>query len=214
MVSAVKLVAEKRIKLGSAESRRMRRNGIVPANVYGHGLDPVALSVSDDDLRPIVMSGTQVVEIDIDGTTETAIIREVQWDTFSTYIQHVDLIRVDPNERVTVDVAIVLRGTPLGVVAGGRLDQQLHLLTLDCRAVQIPDSITVRVGKLEIGDSILVSDLKMQEGVVAHNPPESIVVRVNEAVELEDEEDADMDAGPAEPELVGRKAEDEESDGD
>lgn len=205
MATEAKLVATKRTKLGTAESRRLRRSGRIPGNIYGHEQEPVAFAVAADDLTPIIHSGAHVVDLEMDGQVEKAIVREVQWDTFSTRIQHVDLLRVDPNERVSVDVAIVLRGTAPGAVAGGILDHALHALTIDCPAIQIPDRITVRINALEIGDAIHVSDLEIPPGTNVDVPGDTLVVRVLAPIEEVAPEEAE--AGVAEPELVRRREE-------
>lgn len=208
MANDPKLVAEKRVKLGTAECRRLRRQGLVPGNVYGHQQDPVAFSVSADILTPILHSGHKVVDLEMGSAVEKAMFREVQWDTFGQVVQHFDLVRVDANERVTVDVAIVLRGNAPGVLSGGMLEQHLHSLTLDCPAIEIPERITVRISELEIGGVIHVSDLELPGHTHVQTTDDTVVVRVVEAVA--EEEDVEGEAGPAQPELVGRKDEGEE----
>ncbi len=203
------LVAEKRTKTGSSECRRLRRIGLVPGNLYGHGQDPVTLSVTADALNSLVQSGTRVLDLQINGDTEKTMFREVQWDTFGMNILHFDLLRIDAQERVTVEVSVELKGASPGVIAGGHLDLQTRSLSLECPAFQLPDSIPVRIGSLEIGDAIHVSDLDFPEGFEIHNPPESVVVQVL-APREEEEEVEEAELGPAEPEVIGRKEEKEE----
>lgn len=200
------LTAQKRSRLGSAECRRLRREGIVPGNVYGHTQDPVAIGIDEVVLTTLVNSGTKVLRLEVEGRSETTVLRDVQWNTWGTQIEHFDLLRVDPDEKVTIDVAIELRGTAPGVVAGGVLDHHLHTLTVDCPAIDIPDRITVRIHTLEIGQTIHLSDLELPASVHPHHPPETIIVRVTEPaaeVGLEVPEGATG----AEPEVVGRKSE-------
>ncbi len=208
MSNEPKLVAEIRTKLGTSESRRLRKQGSVPGNVYGHGKDPVAISVPDEDIMSLVQSGSHVVDLEIGSDCEKAIFRDIQWDTFSTSILHFDLIRVDPNERVTVEVAIELRGVAAGVLSGGVLDHQLHSLTIDCPAIQIPDRLSVKVSDLEIGQAVHVSDLEVPESTNVQNSADAIVVRINAPTEIEEPEETLE--GPAEPELVGKKEEEEQ----
>ena len=188
----------------------LRRSGRVPGNVYGSGGDALLFSVKADELTPIINSGQHVLEMDLDGSTELTMFREVQWDTFGTAIQHIDLLRVDRDQRVVVDVPIELRGIAPGTHSGGILDQQMRSMSVECPAFAIPESVAVRVGSLEIGDSIRVADVELDEGQVVQNEPELIVVQVNEAVEeVEDEEAA---AGPVEPEVIGRSKDDSEDE--
>lgn len=209
MAVQVKLAVTKRTKLGSAESRRLRRKGLVPGNIYGHKQDPVPVAVPVEALRPLVYSGAHVVECELDGKTESTILREVQWDAMGDYIQHFDLLRIDPNERVSLEIPIELRGTAPGVLAGGILEQPLRHLHIQCLASQLVDSIVVRIGHLDIGGTIHVSDLELPPNVTTDNPPEAIVVHVVAAREVSDEELA-ASAGPAEPEVIARKKAEED----
>lgn len=210
MTDDITITTQPRTKLGTTECRRLRRNGRIPANVFGHGEAAEAVSVSEDAFRPVLTTGHKVVDLDIDGKTQKALVRDVQWDTFSKFVQHIDFVRVDATERMVVEVPVVLRGTPPGVSAGGVLDHQLHTLSVEAPAVQIPDSIEIRVLDLQIGDAIHVSDVELPPDVTMETPEDLIVVQVNEPMEIpEEEEGLEAEAPGAEPELVGRKEEDE-----
>lgn len=195
-----KISASKREKLGSIESRRIRRAGRVPAVVYGHEQEPAHVSLDDHDLRDLIKNRERVFEIDLDGKVEETMLRDLQWDTFGTEILHVDLIRINASERVTVEVPVRLRGTAPGATDGGILEQPLHTLELDCLAHSIPDDIPVRINSLEIGDAIHVSDIVVPRGAKIHNDPELVVVHVIAALTEE-----------AEPEVADAAAEPEEA---
>ena len=173
-----RISAFKRDKLGSIESRRIRRAGRVPAVVYGHEQEPAHVSVEDHDLQNLIKKRERVFEIDVDGQVEETMLRDLQWDTFGTQILHVDLIRINASERVTVEVPVRLRGTSPGVVSGGILEQPLHTLELDCLAHNIPDDLPVRINALEIGDAIHVSDVEVPRGSKIHNEGDQVVVHV------------------------------------
>lgn len=173
-----KISAHKREKLGSIESRRIRRAGQIPAVVYGHGQEPAHISVEDVDLRNLIKNRERVFEIDVEGQVEETMLRDLQWDTFGTEILHVDLVRIDASERVTLEVPVKLRGTSPGVISGGILEQPLHSLELDCLAHSIPENIPVRINALEVGDSIYVRDLEVPVGSKIHNAEDQIVVHV------------------------------------
>lgn len=214
MSEDIRIEARKRAKLGTRECRRLRRAGRIPANVFGHKQDALPISIDTEAFRPVLTTGHKVVDLTIDGNAEKALVRDVQWDTFSTTVQHIDFQRVDATERMIVDVPVVLRGTPKGVLDGGVLDHQLHSLTVEATAISLPDQIELRVNDLAIGDSIHVSDITgLPEGVTIENPEELVVVQVNAAIDVEEEEAAEEEAA-TQPELVGRKEEDEESDED
>lgn len=209
MSKEAKLVVEPRTELGSAACRRLRERGLVPGNVYGHNAPPAAIVVSSDVLRPILKSGAHVVDLELSGKADKAVIREVQWDIYGKDIRHVDLLRVDPNERVNITVPIELKGTAPGVVAGGILEQPIHNLTIDCLAYQIPDSIQLRISTLELGQSIYVKDLELPPGSHAHAQPDAIVVHV---VKVLERDVAAATASPTEPEVIGKKPDAEADD--
>lgn len=210
MSDDISISTEPRTKLGTAECRRLRKRGRIPANVIGHGEQPQAVSVEEDAFRPVLATGHKVVDLSVDGRMQKALVRDVQWDTFSQYVQHIDFLRVDATERMVVDVPVVLRGTPPGVRAGGVLDHQMHTLSVEAPAVKIPDQIEVRVLDLQIGDSLHVRDVELPAEVTMMDEPDGVIVQVNEAVELPEEEEAvEADAAGAEPEVVGRKADEE-----
>jgi len=203
MHQEAKLVVQQRSESGSAACRRLRRSGVVPGNVYGHQAEPVSVSVASDVLKPIIMAGIRVVDLELNGTVDKALLREIQWDTFGTSIRHFDFMLVDPNERVKIVVPLVLKGIAAGAIAGGVLEQPLHSITVDCLAYQIPDSILVRIGALEIGQAIHVRELDIPENVHVQNAPDAIVVHV---IQVQTKDALPLDAaGGAEPELIGKK---------
>lgn len=215
MAEIVELLVETREKRGTAEARRLRRQGKVPGNIYGHGGDPVAISVSEDVFTPLVFAGQKVVDAKLADRKQLAILRDLQWDTFGTKILHFDLLRIDPDEKVEVEIPVNLRGLSPGSLAGGVLTQNLHTLTVECLAYVIPDQFEVRIGDLNIGDAIHVSDLQVPEGVVVLNEPEELVVQVTEPMEVPEEgEEEGAAAGAVEPEVIGRHEDEDESDSD
>lgn len=207
MSTATKISAKKREKSGSAHCNRLRLEGIVPANVYGHGQDPVKISVPAETARPFVISGHKVVDLEIDGTTEKALLRDVQWDTFSKHLIHLDFMRIDAEQRIIVDVPIHLKGTAPGTLTGGILEQPLHALHVDCLAIEVPDEISVRIGTLEVGQSIHVRDLTdLPASLKIKNPADSVIVHCV----MPKAEEAAPAAAAVEPEVVsGKKKEDE-----
>ncbi len=211
----MKLAAAKRTQRGSTACRRMRREGRIPGVVYGHQQDPISFEVTWESLAPVLKAGTRVVDLDVDGHVEKAMFRDIQWDTFGMAVRHIDLLRIDPNERVEVQVPVVLKGIAAGVLSGGILDHHLHNVTLECLAIQIPDGIPVKIAELQIGQAIHVSELELPANTVVKNDPETVVVQVKQAIETEEPSAEGAEAGPAEPEIVGRKVkETEEEEGD
>ena len=200
------LAAEVRTQTGTSHSRRLRLEGKVPTNLYGLGKDTVALTIASDVITPSVVAGHRVIDVAVDGTVEKAMIREVQWDTFLTHILHVDLQRIDPNARIDVDVLIHLRGT----ANEGVLDHHLHSVELNCPAFAVPDQIDVRIGSLHIGDQVTVADLTLPEGITCNLPEDTVVLRITKAQDVEIVQE-DVSAA-AEPEVIGRSADDEDAE--
>ena len=102
MAREMKLAVAKRTQRGSTACRRMRREGRIPGVVYGHQQDPISFEVELGILAPVLKAGTRVVDLDVDGHVEKAMFRDIQWDTFGMAVRHIDLLRIDPNERVEV----------------------------------------------------------------------------------------------------------------
>lgn len=198
-----KLVAQPRTKLGTSANRRLRASGMVPGNIYGHKQDPVSVSFSAKEAAALVNSTHRVVDLELNGKTETAILRETQWDAYHKQLWHVDFMRVDANERVKADVDVVLRGTSAGALAGGILEQPLHMLHVDCLAINIPEAIFIKVQTLQIGQAIHVKELDIPQGVTVLNNPDAIVVRVIQPIVVEAV--STEAAAPAEPEVIKKE---------
>ncbi|MBI1346708.1 50S ribosomal protein L25 [bacterium] len=208
MSTEVQLSVDLRSARGSKQNRRLRDQGFVPGNIYGHMDEPQAIMVKAEAIAPHVKAGVKVYDVTLDGKTSKTLLRELQFDALGIELTHFDLLRVDPTERVTLHVPVILKGIAPG--SAGVLEQPLHSLHIDCLAYQIPDSIPVRINMLEIGQAIHVRDLELPEGMHAHHPPEAIVVHVV-PVRSGDSAPADVAAG-AQPEVVGKKTEDASKD--
>ena len=201
---SVSLAAESRTLTGSANSSRLRASGRVPATVYGLGQEPVSVSLSGDVITQVVLSGTRIVDLDLAGSTSKAMLREIQWDTFLTQILHVDLLRVDRDARVNLDLAIEIRGS----VSQGNLEQTIRYIGVNVPVFEVPSSPVVRVGSLNIGDTVTVADLGLPPDSHPGTPDDAIVLRVVESQDVDiDEEDL---SAAIEPEVIGRKPEEEE----
>ncbi|MEZ6047469.1 MAG: 50S ribosomal protein L25 [Planctomycetaceae bacterium] len=157
---------------------------------FGHKQDSVAVTVKREDIDSILKSHDKVVDLQFDGTTETAVITELQWDTFGININHVDFQRVDANERVHVDVNIVLKGVAPGVVAGGTLDHLHRTLSIECPAIAIPHEIVAKIGHLEVGGELTIGDLELPENVHSLEDASIVVAHVHKASDDDESEDA------------------------
>lgn len=178
MVDDFRLSAEPREQLGTANTRRLRQQGRVPANLYGFKKDAVNISVAADDVEKLVAGGSRVVDVEFQGEVDKAVVQELQWDIYSTHVKHVDLKRVNPDAVTTTDVPVKMRGEPAGLKDGGQLRQLVKYVTVTCPEFRVPRSITARVGPLGLGDSLKVSDLKAPETVTINSDADQVVVEV------------------------------------
>lgn len=175
------LKAERRSKVGSVDTNRLRGAGRVPANIYGLGKPGVSASVCGDAVVKLVATLSSVVDVEVDGAVDKAVVQELQWDVFSKKVLHVDLRRVDPDGRATVDVTLELRGEAVGVKDGGAVRQILKVVTIDCPDYRIPKSIVVRVGALRIGDTVKAGDLQLPLHAKLVTPAEDVLVELYDA---------------------------------
>ncbi len=204
MAQTVQLVAQKRDRSGSRAARQLRRQKLLPAVVYGHKQETVAIALKIEEFESALRHGARIVELKADGTVQQALIQEVQWDHLGKEVLHVDFRRVSKDERVSVPVPIHLRGQAPGVNAGGILDQPLHVLEVECLATAVPESIRVNIGELQLDGIIYVRDLQLPPDVKVMADPDAIVVHVAPP-QVEAEAAAPPAEGAAEPEIIGRK---------
>ena len=189
---------------GSSEARRLRRSGMVPAILYGHGEPCVGLAAKREAVEAAVRHGSRVVELK--GAVKTsALIREMQWDTFGVEPLHVDFVRVSASDRIRVKVPVDLKGECPGQRAGGTVNLVLHEIEIECTPATIPEKIHVHVGKLEVGGTIKVHDIELPSGAKAVTDGDETAVSCVVATHKTDE----AAAGVAEPEIIGRKASEE-----
>lgn len=204
------LQAEIRTRAGTAEARRLRRQGRLPAVLYGHNQPTVHLSLDLAQLKAVLQHGQRVVDLNINGQMEKALIKEVQHGALGDRLMHVDLARIALHEKVRLQVPVELVGTPAGG-EGQVLDHVLHRVDVECQAGQIPERLTVRVSDMKVGDTLLVRDLRVPEGVTVLAEPDAVVVQIRQAAP-EKEAPAEVEPGAVEPEVIGRREAEEESE--
>jgi large subunit ribosomal protein L25 len=212
MAESVILATEPRKEHGSRAAQKLRKAGRIPAVLYGHKEETLAVTLSSDELGKAIRQGTRVVDLRAGGNLQKALIREVQWDHLGKDVLHVDFTRVSADERIRVSVSLEVRGTAPGIAQGGVLDQPMHTLAIECLAIAVPDSIRVNVGTLQLDQAIYVRDLVLPPDVKALSDADAIVVHV---VHKQEEPapaapGAPTEAAQAEPEIIGRKVAEEE----
>jgi large subunit ribosomal protein L25 len=181
----------------------------VPAVLYGHGEKCVDLSAPREAVHAFIRHGSRFVEL-VGAVKTSAVIRDLQWDTFGTEPIHVDFLRVSRTDRVKVKVPVDLKGECPGQRAGGVVSLLIHELELECTADTIPDHVHAHVGHLELGHAIKVKDLDLPKGARALADGEETVVTCMLPAKKGDE----AATGPAEPEVIGRKPSEEGEEGE
>lgn len=195
-------------------NRRLRKRGLVPTVIYGHEQDPETVALSLHDLLLALEHLQHVIRLEIDGQQQQYLIKDVQYDHLQKTPIHVDLMRVDPNERVHVKVPVELKGEPHGVHEGGVLVQVIADIDVECRLLEIPEVIRPDVAHLGVGQVLHVKEIELPEGVEPLHDPDDIIatVRAKRGVQAEEEEQVEEVAEkPGKgPEVIGRTGKEEE----
>ena len=170
MSKQVSLAAQARAGNGKGEARSLRRSGRVPAIAYGAELDPTPISVDSLELYHALHTdaGTNaILRLDVAGDTHLALAREIQRHPVRRDVLHVDFVTVSRNVKVSVDIPIHLEGVEEapGTQEGGVISQELYTLAVDVLPLEVPDSVTLDVAGMQVGDTLRVSDLTVSEGV-------------------------------------------------
>jgi large subunit ribosomal protein L25 len=212
------LTAETRAQTGKGVARSLRRQGRIPAVIYGHARQPQPLSISAREFERLlerIAGENTVVELVLDGKPARTLIREIQRDPIKRNVLHVDFQELVAGERVTVHIPIVLEGTAPGVKAGGILNQVMQELTCRVDPLQMPSHIAVDVSGLTIGHSIHVGEVVVPEGVEVLDDPGATVAVVSapKAAEAVAPAPGEVEAA-AEPELIRRPKAEEEEEGE
>lgn len=187
MSEIAKLAAEPRTTTGSRAARKFRKQGLIPAVVYGHKEEVAHVTVNAEELdRAIRVLHARTFQLSIGAKMDTVLIKELQWDHLGKEMVHVDFERRSLTEIVRVTVPVELRGMPKAT-GGGVLDQPLHTLHVECPFGSIPDTIRIDITGLTLGQPIHVKELTVPEGVKVLDPGEAVVVHLKlpgaEAVE-------------------------------
>ena len=204
---SIQVTAKPRSELGSRANKRLRTAGLLPGVVYGHKEEVVPVTLPKKELVGHLNRGAHVFELALDGKNERVLVKEVQYDHLGLEVIHVDFARVSLDEKVEVTVPIELKGTPKGEADGGVLQQIVSELEVECLVTEIPDAVRHNVSELALNDVLHIRDLKLPPGVRAIPDGDVIVATVKEIAETETPAEAET----AEPEVIGRKAGEEEA---
>jgi large subunit ribosomal protein L25 len=195
-MASEKIAAEKRTEFGKGAARRIRRDNKIPAVVYGHGNDPIHLSLPGHDTMMALKHGgsNAVLELEFDGDSQLALAREVQVDPIRRVLEHIDFVAVRRGERVTVDIPVHLVGdaAPDTLVV-----TENTVVSVEAEATHIPEFIEVSIAGAAVGTQIHASDLNLPEGSTLLTDPETLVVNVTAMASVEEVE-AELEEAEAE----------------
>jgi large subunit ribosomal protein L25 len=195
---------------GSRTARKYRKSGLIPAILYGHKQESLMFLLDKKEFIKTLNSGVKMVSLKWNSSEETALIKDVQFDTFGKEILHIDFVRIALTEKVTTQVPIVLYGTSQGVKEGGILDHSMKEVEVECLPTEIPKEIRINVSELKIKDSLHMKDIELPPNVKVLENPDAIVVSVRFAVEEKEVPEEEL---VAEPEvLTARKPEEAEAE--
>ncbi|MGN7148951.1 50S ribosomal protein L25/general stress protein Ctc [Arthrobacter sp. SAFR-179] len=194
-MSEQKLAAELRTEFGKGYARRARMNNQIPAVIYGHGAEPIHVTLPAKATTLAVRTANALLSLDINGEGHLALVKDVQRDPVKQIIEHIDLLTVRQGEKVTVDVPVHVEGdTAPGTVH----NLELTVVSLEAEATHLPESVVVSIEGRGAGEHIHASDLVLPKGSALLTDAEALVVNISEATATEEETEAAEAAEAAE----------------
>ncbi|MFF3792717.1 50S ribosomal protein L25/general stress protein Ctc [Streptomyces sp. NPDC001981] len=175
-MAEIKLATQPRTEFGKGAARRARRDNQVPAVVYGHGAEPVHVTLPAHDLLLALRTANVLIGLEIEGKDTLVIPKAVQRNPLKGDIEHVDLLTVKRGEKVNVEIAVHVEGE---LAPGGNLLEYVqNTLLVEAEATHIPESVTVSIAGLDAGDSILAKDVPLPSGSVLAGDEDAVVLQV------------------------------------
>ena len=202
--SYYKLNLENRPITGKKTAKKLRNKGIIPGVLYFKGEEPIQIAVDELVMYHALHSGQRIYEIDVTGTTQYVMVKEIQYHPVTDALIHIDFMRVRRSEKINISVPLILVGDALGVKEGGVLSQSLTQIEIECLPTDVPEQIELDVTHLEMNSSYSVADVKIKnEEITINSEQELNVVSIHPPVaeeepmveeELEDEEETEGEA--------------------
>jgi large subunit ribosomal protein L25 len=216
----VSIVVQKRDVTGTRAAKRLRKSGLIPGVLYGHGKEAVLIAVAPHTLRDALTTdaGTHaVLDVTFEGQKRShhAIVKDMTLDRVKNTVIHVDLQEIRLDETIETTVAVRCEGEAKGVKAGGMLDESTREVTVKGLVTAIPEHLVLDISDLDMNETLKVSDLVVPEGIELMADPEEVLCSVLPPRKVEEEEavegeEAAEGIAAAEPELVGKKEEEGE----
>ena len=193
-MSEQKLAAELRTEFGKGYARRARMNNQIPAVIYGHGAEPIHVTLPAKATTLAVRTANALLSLDINGEGHLALVKDVQRDPIKQIIEHIDLLTVRQGEKVTVEIPVHVVGE---LAPGNVFNQELTTISLEAEATHLPEAVEVSIEGRAAGEHIHASDLVLPKGAVLLADADALVVNISEATETSDEEGTEEAAGAA-----------------
>ncbi|WP_295011580.1 50S ribosomal protein L25/general stress protein Ctc [uncultured Microbacterium sp.] len=194
MSEDTKVTAELRTSFGKGFARRLRAAGQIPAVLYGHGTEPVHVALPGHQVSLLIRRANALLELDIEGKSQLALVKDVQKDPVHQIVEHIDLLVVKKGEKVAVELPVVIVGEPF---AGTIANLDTASLSVEAEATHIPENVEIDVEGLEDGVRITAADVKLPKGVTLAADPETLVVAISVPVDTLAEEEAIAEADEA-----------------
>ena len=216
-MNQVSLKARQRTDTGKQVAKALRRDGALPAVVYGSGVSSTPLTLDYREFEGFLRKTrgeSVVINLEIEGMEDKkALLRDIQRDYLRNQLLHADFQQIRMSDRITTEVSLVMIGEPIGVTRdGGVLDQSLRVVEISCVASEIPEHLEVDISELSMGDTIHISDLSFENVEIVTDGEVAVVSVLTPMAEEPEEEEVDLEQ--EEPEIIGQAREDgEEEDG-
>jgi large subunit ribosomal protein L25 len=194
-MSEQKLAAEVRTEFGKGFARRARMAGQIPAVIYGHGAEPIHITLPAKATTLAVRTANALLSLDVNGEGHLALVKDVQRDPVKQIIEHIDLLTVRKGEKVTVDVPVHVTGE---VAAGAVANLEATTVSLEAEATHLPTAVEVDIEGREAGAHVHASDLVLPKGATLLTEGDVLVVNISEAVAAAGSEEAEAEAAAAE----------------
>jgi large subunit ribosomal protein L25 len=189
----IRLEVQERERRGTSESRRLRRDGMIPGVLYGRGHKPHPISVQERELRRVLTGSAglhAILDVVLQGqkTTHASILKDYQVDPLRGKIEHFDLMEVRLDQPIQTSVVVMLVGESVGAKAGGVMSQVAREIRVEALPLEVPEHVALDVSAMEIGDTLRISDLQAHEGVTYLDDPETVLATVTMPTKVEEPE--------------------------
>jgi large subunit ribosomal protein L25 len=210
----IRLEVQERERRGTSESRRLRRDGMIPGVLYGRGHKPHPICVQERELRRVLTGSAglhAILDVVLEGqkTTHASMLKDYQVDPLRGKIAHFDLMEVRLDQPIQTSVVVMLVGESVGAKAGGVLSQVAREIRVEALPLEVPEHIELDVSAMEIGDTLRISDLQASEGATYLDDPETVLATVTMPTKVEEPEVEEVEGE----ELEGEEGEAPEGEG-